>query len=273
MRIKSKGVKRVIGSLVVAFSILLAFPVTAYGAEDPQEGTASKEIENMIAVGKTLIGKTPYVYGGGHSDWEKQKELDVPTGLDCSSYLAWVLYHGMGIDMGLAPVSGSFGTYFEEVSKGSLDGAQRGDIIFNDGHIEIYLGKDGKGTPYSLHATNERTDVTITETNWGNGMTGKTVVRPSVQDAKAGKNGMSYNAGAIVDKVGNLDTSEEVPATTESNPSSKEDLFTWLNPIVDFSGAIDSHAKSADEGKQIDGNNKGLKGHQKGLLDELFGGM
>lgn len=263
--------KRVYISTIIALIVyLVVLPIhTVFGAEDPQVGTASAEIENMIEVGKTLMGKTPYVWGGGHHDWQTQKDKDIPDGLDCSSYVAWVLYNGMGIDIGLAPVSGDFENYFEKVATGTLDGAKRGDMVASDGHIEIYLGDDANGKPMSLHATNDRTHITITETNWGDGMSGKTVLRPRVADAKEGKNGLKYDA-SLIKKVYDGKFSTEETTSVSNNKGQEADLYSWLDPIVDFSGESNTHSKSASKEKRIDGNSKGLRGHQKGLFEGLF---
>lgn len=261
-----------IGTIIALIAFLVVLPIqTVFGAEDPQVGTASAEIENMIELGKTLMGKTPYVWGGGHHDWQTQKAKDIPDGLDCSSYVAWALYNGMGIDIGLAPVSGDFENYFEKVATGTLDGAKRGDIVASDGHIEIYLGEDDNGKPMSLHATNDRTHITITETNWGDGMSGKVVLRPSVADAKAGKNGLKYDESLIKKVYDGKFTSERETTTSVSNNTGKEaDLYSWLDPIVDFSGASNTHSKSPQGEKRIDSNSKGLKGHQSSLFEGLF---
>lgn len=268
----SRSKRGFIPMLIALIAFLAVIPLhTVFGAEDPQVGTASAEIENMIAVGKTLIGKTPYVWGGGHHNWNTQKDKTVPDGLDCSSFVAWSLYNGMGIDIGLAPTSGDFKNYFETVATGTLDGAQRGDIIAGVGHIEIYLGKDASGKPMSLHATNDRTDITITETNWGKGMRGKVVLRPSIEDAKEGKNGLKYDS-SLIKKVydGEFATDTENASEGVIATGGEEDLFAWLDPIVDFNGASNTHSQSQEGESRIDSNNKGLKGHQSGLFEGLF---
>lgn len=384
--------------------------VFADGIDDVGLGTASDDVENMISVGKSIMGSTPYVYGGGHSDWEEQRDKDVPTGLDSSAYVSWVLYRGMGIDMGYAPIPSQYKEFFDEVNATDMDDVERGDLILDDTTIEIYLGeKDGKY--YSLGATNDRGNISIIETNWGKGLDGKTVIRPSVDDAQSGKNGLGYAQDAVINLLGEramggdikttasqedlekliaearkyLDypyvwggesTSEggfdcsglmfrifddvldvKLPRTSKeqlnygkaidmddiqagdliywtdssgdvyhvalyigndkileaANPdiglreaklydngdtlsanrivdfggetsksddseesnttdftASEEDLFAWLNPIVDFSGDSDSHAKSTSEGKSVDGTNKGLKGDKDGFFKLLF---
>lgn len=300
--------KRGLAIVLLVFTAFLAIPIqTVFGAEDPQVGTTNDDIENMIEVGKTLIGKTPYVYGGGHHDWEEQSKLDTPTGLDNSSYVAWVLYRGMGIDIGYAPISGNYENYFNTVNVGTLEGVQRGDLIVDDRHIEIYLGQDESGKHYSLTATNDRNNVTITETNWGRGVGTKTIIRPSISEAKEGKNGLSYNKEVVIDlwdedraiggdqiemlegsdasdkenaqeiledileNKGNVTENEE--DTNTSSDRYDEDLFSWLDPIVDFSGTSNTHSQSDTREKRIDGNDKGLKGNKQGIFEGIFGGL
>lgn len=322
MRIHNNSQKTRKRGLIIAFLLFTAFLVipiqTVFGAEDPQVGTTNDDIENMIAVGKTLIGKTPYVYGGGHHDWEEQSKLDTPTGLDNSSFVAWVLYRGMGIDTGYAPISGNYENYFNTVNVGTLEGVKRGDLIVDDRHIEIYLGQDDSGKHYSLVATNDRNNVTITETNWGRGVSEKTVIRPSISEAKEGKNGLSYNKEVVIelwdedraigsdqitigdDTRGNSRTPEQMEKVKEykeekereqakkeleerdlengedSNTSKDKydkDLYSWLDPIVDFSGTSNTHSQSSTREKRIDGNNKGLKGNKQGIFEGIFGGL
>lgn len=304
---KSRKIGLTIALLV--FTAFLAIPIqTVFGAEDPQVGTTNDDIENMIAVGKTLIGKTPYVYGGGHHDWEEQSKLDTPTGLDNSSYVAWVLYRGLGIDIGYAPISGNYENYFNTVNVGTLEGVQRGDLIVDDRHVEIYLGQDESGKHYSLNATNDRNNVTITETNWGRGVSEKTVIRPRISEAQEGKNGLSYNeevvielwdedraiggdqitmedgTGALVEgkriediiekKEGSgTNTNTSGSSTNTGQESDRDSLFMWLDPIVDFNGESNTHSKSGNKEKRIDGNKKGLKGHQQNMFEGIFGGF
>jgi len=271
-----KKKQRVLGFMALFIAICtFTFPKIVYGAEDPAVGTASNEIENMLTVGKSLIGKTPYVWGGGHGDWNEQKDKDIPKGLDCSSFIAWALYRGMGIDIGLAPTSDNYGQYFDKIDTGSLDKAKRGDIVAGNGHIEFYLGKGDDGKHYSVHAANERQDITITEVNWGQGVSGKEILRVNLEDAKNGKNGLSYKPDVIMDGgvSGSGESTSEDSGTTVTKPASEEDLFSWLNPIVDFTGASNTHSQSNVEEKRIDGTNKGLKGHQQSIFKEIFGGL
>jgi len=304
-------------AILLFMTYILLMPKThVYGAEDPEVGTSNEDVENMITIGKSLIGQTPYVYGGGHSNWNEQKELEKPTGLDNSSFVAWVLYRGMGIDMGLAPITSNFSNYFDTVTVGTLEGVKRGDLIMDDRHIEIYLGESGN-KHYSLTATNSRNNISIQETNWGKGVSTKTIIRPSVEDAKKGLNGLTYNEDALIDggigtraiggeqiemdnggsgggtidgdktssitkdeddsddeeSEGDTEGDTETNTDKKTDPSSAEELFAWLNPIVDFTGSSNTHAKSSVKDKQIDGVNKGLKGHKQSIFKGIFGGL
>ncbi|EAW7168007.1 lytic transglycosylase [Listeria monocytogenes] len=101
----------------------------------------TKEVEKAISAGSTIVGKSPYVWGGGRtsSDIKARK-------FDCSSFVRWC-YAEAGIDIG--PVSAT--TTDTLVKKGkaiSTKDLKRGDLVFFDtykvnGHVGIYLG-DGK---------------------------------------------------------------------------------------------------------------------------------
>ena len=317
--------KAIIGILATLLIMVWVNPSKVFGAEDPAVGTTNDDIENMIEVGKSLIGQTPYVYGGGHSDWENQKDLEVPTGLGNSSYVTWVLYRGMGIDMGYAPTSSNFDNYFDTINVGSLEGVERGDLIADESSVEIYLGQDEDGKHYSLLATNDRSGISIQETNWGLGVTTKSIIRPSIEYARKGNNGLAYNEDAVIDALGERevggdhitldgdgrDTSGKILSDEEkkkvkdyrekkeqeniereaaklaeeeskntsgesgdnigkTTEQSDEDLFTWLDPIVDFSGESNTHSKSAPTEKRIKSNSKGLKGHKSSFLEGIF---
>ncbi|EAC5024902.1 lytic transglycosylase [Listeria monocytogenes] len=109
------------------------------GAGSTKGGT--KEVEKAISTGSSIVGKSPYVWGGGRntSDINARK-------FDCSSFVRWC-YSEAGINLG--PVSGT--TTDTLVKKGkavSQKEMKRGDLVFFDtykvnGHVGIYLG-DGK---------------------------------------------------------------------------------------------------------------------------------
>lgn len=96
-------------------------------------------IEKAIATGSTIIGKSPYNFGGGRNP------IDIANlSFDCSSFVHWS-YKSAGINLG----------DYTSVTTWSLLGLgkvidpsdmKRGDIIFFDtyavnGHVGIYLGE------------------------------------------------------------------------------------------------------------------------------------
>lgn len=260
--------------VVMVFTIILPIGRKVEAKEDPAMGTASPEIENMIALGKTLIGHTKYEMGtpnDGHSNWSEAKVNDKPTGLDCSSFTAWVFYKSMGVDYGFAPSTRDWGGLLEEVPQSEV---QRGDFLNGNGHIEIYLGQDSDGNDISLHMQNPRADVGITLTNWnGNWKSKYKVLRPSVESAVS--NGATVDEDAIiqsgakgVSQQGGSDGGTTVTnGNFEYNP---EDDFMWLDPRVNFTGDSDSHSKSTSEGKKVGGSGKGLKGNSGSIFDIFF---
>lgn len=193
MKINNKVVTVLMSS---AMFLSVVSPVYAKGL-DVNVGTAEDDIEHFIEVGRRLEGETEYVYGGGHSNWDIQKEYNLPLEVDSSSFVAWVLYKGMGIDIGKAPIASHFKNYFEEVAEGDLTDARRGDIVVSDNLVEIYLGQDEEGKYLSLAATDKENGIAVIETNWGRGLEGVSVLRPSIEDAKEGKNGLKYVEEAI----------------------------------------------------------------------------
>ncbi|EAE7960376.1 lysozyme family protein [Listeria monocytogenes] len=109
------------------------------GAGSTKGGT--KEVEKAISTGSSIVGKSPYVWGGGRS------EVDIKARrFDCSSFVRWC-YSEAGINLG--PVGST--TTDTLVNKGkavSKKDMKRGDLVFFDtykvnGHVGIYLG-DGK---------------------------------------------------------------------------------------------------------------------------------
>lgn len=189
--------KRVVTMLMSSAMFLSTVSPVNAAVLDVNVGEASDEIEHYIEVGRRLEGATKYVYGGGHSNWDVQKEYNLPLEVDSSSFVAWALYKGMGIDMGKAPIASHFKNYFEEIAEGDLSSAQRGDLIVSDNLVEIYLGQDEEGKHLSLAATDKKNGITVIETNWGRNLEGVSVLRPSIEDAKEGKNGLIYVEEAI----------------------------------------------------------------------------
>ncbi|WP_353854501.1 NlpC/P60 family protein [Bacillus sp. Bos-x628] len=95
-------------------------------------------IEGAISTGSTIIGQSPYKWGGGRS----QADIDARR-FDCSSFVRWA-FASAGINLG--PIGGT--TTDTLVGKGravSASDMKRGDLVFFDtykvnGHVGIYLG-------------------------------------------------------------------------------------------------------------------------------------
>ena len=71
----------------------------------------------------------------------------------------------------------------------------------------------------------------------------------------------------------NVTENENEEDTNISSDKYDEDLFSWLDPIVDFSGTSNTHSQSDTRGKRVDGNTKGLKGNKHGIFEGIFGGL
>jgi len=101
----------------------------------------SEVIEKAIKVGSSIVGKSPYVWGGGRN----QGDINARK-FDCSSYVRWA-YSSAGVDLG--PVSATTTDTLVKLGKVvKVSEMKRGDVIFFDtykinGHVAIYLG-DGK---------------------------------------------------------------------------------------------------------------------------------
>ncbi|KEP28036.1 NlpC/P60 family protein [Bacillus zhangzhouensis] len=95
-------------------------------------------IEGAISTGSTIVGQSPYKWGGGRS----QADINARR-FDCSSFVRWA-FASAGINLG--PVGGT--TTDTLVGKGravSASDMKRGDLVFFDtykvnGHVGIYLG-------------------------------------------------------------------------------------------------------------------------------------
>ncbi|MBC1920309.1 C40 family peptidase [Listeria booriae] len=101
-------------------------------------GAGSVTVEKAISTGSTIVGKSPYVWGGGRSQSDINRHR-----FDCSSFVRWC-YATAGVELG--PLSST--TTDTLVKKGksiSAKDMKRGDLVFFDtykvnGHVGIYLG-------------------------------------------------------------------------------------------------------------------------------------
>lgn len=240
-------IKRIIGVLSILTLFLVLMPNSNLKAleakydpnTDPLVGTASEDIEKAIQVGKDILGTT-YNLGGGHlNSYEELNTYNVSSGLDCSSFIAYILMKGAGFGWSTIPTTYTMqGSTSSELKKTvKQEDWKRGDIILmnNTSHVVIYLG-DG----YYMGA-DSTPGVAIRKWNaaWMN-YDGYVVRVPDTKTALA--NGMiKLEAdGSIVASGSN--------GTTEENAVSKfVDDELWKNPMIDF------------ETREYVTNSKGLK--------------
>jgi len=114
--------------------------ITADGkpAAPASGGSGGKSGVKVIDAGKTLIGKTRYVFGGGRS------QSDINAGrFDCSSFVRWA-FEQVGMNVG--PMSGvttdTLKTQGQAINPKDM---KPGDVVFfdtykKDGHVGIYVG-------------------------------------------------------------------------------------------------------------------------------------
>lgn len=103
-------------------------------------GSGGKSGVKVIDAGKTLIGKTRYVFGGGRS------QSDINAGrFDCSSFVRWA-FEQVGVNVG--PMSGvttdTLKTQGQAINPKDM---KPGDVVFFDtykidGHVGIYVGNN-----------------------------------------------------------------------------------------------------------------------------------
>ncbi len=98
----------------------------------------SGAIEAAIQAGSSLVGSSPYNWGGGRNSTDIANRS-----FDCSSFVRWA-YSQAGVNLG--SVTGtSTNTLVNRGRRVSASSMQRGDIVFFDtyktnGHVGIYLG-------------------------------------------------------------------------------------------------------------------------------------
>lgn len=102
-------------------------------------GSGNGSIEAAIDRGMAIVGKSPYVWGGGRN----QADINARR-FDCSSFVRWA-YEGGGVNLG--PVASTNTDSLVTKGKPILGKAnlKRGDLVFFDtykrnGHVGIYLG-------------------------------------------------------------------------------------------------------------------------------------
>lgn len=108
------------------------------GLENGSYPGGNTVIEKAIATGQTIVGKSPYVWGGGRT----QADIDARR-FDCSSFVHWC-YASAGVVLGdyRVVVTDSLVKEGKAVSPKDM---KRGDVIFfntykYNGHVGIYLG-------------------------------------------------------------------------------------------------------------------------------------
>ena len=106
---------------------------------DFKTGEGNKVIERAITTGMSIVGKSPYVFGGG-----RNPEDIAALKFDCSSFVHWCYANG-GLNLGDYRSVVTFGlvNMGQEVAPEDM---KRGDLIFFDtegvanNHVAIYLG-------------------------------------------------------------------------------------------------------------------------------------
>ena len=106
---------------------------------DFKVGDGNKVVERAITTGMSIVGKSPYVFGGG-----RNPEDIAALRFDCSSFVHWC-YANAGLNLGdyISVVTWTLVTMGREVKTEEM---QRGDLIFFNtegvvnNHVGIYLG-------------------------------------------------------------------------------------------------------------------------------------
>lgn len=108
---------------------------------DIAKGSGNEIIENAISKGLSIVGKSPYVFGGGRTE-EDIKALR----FDCSSFVHWCYSNG-GLKLGDYKVVTTF-SLINMGSKINKEDMKKGDLIFfntegvENNHVGIYLGNN-----------------------------------------------------------------------------------------------------------------------------------
>ncbi|MCY8404489.1 PcsB-like coiled-coil domain-containing protein [Bacillus sonorensis] len=93
-------------------------------------------IETAISTGSSIVGRSPYKWGGGRSQSDINNRL-----FDCSSFVRWA-YASAGVELGFGATTSTLVGKGRAVSPSEM---KRGDLVFFDtyktnGHVGIYLG-------------------------------------------------------------------------------------------------------------------------------------
>lgn len=126
---------------VISMLLILLMIVCTVG-QMPKANAVYVSGQDIVNKAMEYIGKVPYVWGGTKIDGTN-------PGADCSGFICRI-YEKFGINMWanrtkLRNCGTNLGT--------NLSVAQLGDIIWFDGHVAIYAGKDSKGNHTIVHET------------------------------------------------------------------------------------------------------------------------
>ena len=113
-------------------------------------GTVSDTRKTMLQAALQKVGRVPYVWGGGHSSYKEE-----PTGMDCSAFVNYILYHYAGIDLNGLNCAGMAAAFRSNaIPKSwvcSANDLVAGDIIIrltgSTNHVVIYVGRNQYGLP------------------------------------------------------------------------------------------------------------------------------
>lgn len=115
-------------------------------------GKGKPAIEKAIAAGMPLVGKSPYNFGGGRTQYDINRRS-----FDCSSFMRWIFEQG-GVNLGRVD-STTTDTLVKLGKPVNPSQMKRGDLVFFDtykinGHVGVYLG-DNKvlhdGSTYGVY--------------------------------------------------------------------------------------------------------------------------
>lgn len=134
--------------------------VTAYQKIAASVKSDNETIEKVISGGMTLVGKSPYAYGGGRTDSSIAKNE-----FDCSSFIAW-FYRKAGLPL-VVQSAASTTLLAQTGTEVAWSDMQRGDILVTPNtytedrlHTAIYLG-DG----FILHDSSPTNGVAVSRLN------------------------------------------------------------------------------------------------------------